>query len=185
MATNIPATGSRASAEANEEIARRYFDAMERGALDEALEFWAQTVINHASGRYGEPPPVGRERMAMVFRMLRTAFPDRRYTIDEIIAAGDQVVCRMTISGTFGATPQRPPGELPPDWVGVESTELVPKTAAGKPYSIKHIHIFRIANGQITEHWAARDDLGLLLQLGAITPPNKSGEARGEKPVQT
>ena len=170
MATNIPATGSPASAETNKEIVRRYFDAMERGALDEAVAFWAETVINHASGRYGEAQPAGRVRMATVFRMLRTAFPDRRYGIDDIIAAGDRVVCRMTISGTFGAVPERPPVEVPPNWVGVESTELVPKSAAGKPYSIKHIHIFRIANGQITEHWAARDDLGLLLELGAIVP---------------
>ena len=36
-------------------------------------------------------------------------------------------------------------------WVGVESTELVPKAAAAEGYSVKHIHISRIANRQIAK----------------------------------
>src|SRR5713226_7297112 len=130
------------------ELVKRYFDAMERGALDEAAGLWAPTVINHASGRYGQPTPRRREDMALGFRMLRTAFPDRRYQIDDMIAGRDQVVCRMTVSGTFGAVPERPPWPVPPGWVGVESTELIPAAAAGKAYSVKHIHVFRIAHGQ-------------------------------------
>ena len=107
--------------------------------------------------------------------MLRTAFPDRRWQIDDLIAEGDQVVCRMTVSGTFGRTPERPSIVVSPTWVGVEGTELVPPSAIGKPYSVKHVHVFRITNGHITEHSAARDDVGLLLQLGAITPPIAGG----------
>ena len=34
---------------------------------------------------------------------------------------------------------------------------------------MKHMHMLRITDGKIAEHWAARDDLGLLLQLGAIS----------------
>ena len=81
--------------------------------------------------------------------------PDRHYQIDDMIAEADQVVCRMTVSGKFGATPERPSFPVPPGWVGVEGT-------------VKHVHIFRITDGQITDHWAARDDLGMLFQLGAI-----------------
>jgi predicted ester cyclase len=103
--------------------------------------------------------------------MLRTAFPDRHWHIDAMLAEGDLVACRMTVSGTFGTTPERPPFPLPPDSVGVESTELVGPSATGRSYSVTHMHIFRIANGSIAEHWAARDDLGLLLQLGAIAVP--------------
>jgi predicted ester cyclase len=171
MTNNLAEPGSQAGAEANKELVKRYFDAMERGAVDESAEFWAPDSINHASGRHGQPPPRGRNGMAIVSRMLRTAFPDRRWEIDDMIAEGDKVVCRMTVSGTFGAVPERPPWKVPPGWVGVESTELVPTAAAGNAYSVHHIHIFRIANRQIAEHWAARDDLGLMLQLGAIVPP--------------
>src|SRR5260370_17227683 len=82
----------------------------------------------------------------------------------------------MTVSGTFGATPERPPWEVPSGWVGVESTELIPKSASGKAYSAKHIHIFRIANRLITTHWAGPDDLALLLQLGAIVPAHPGSQ---------
>jgi predicted ester cyclase len=104
--------------------------------------------------------------------MLREAFPDRNYQIDDVIAERDQVVCRMTVSGKFAGTPPPPMTPVPPTWVGVEGTGLVPASAIGKTYSVTQIHVFRIADGQITDHWAARDDLGLLLQLGAIVPPS-------------
>jgi ketosteroid isomerase-like protein len=167
---NTAGTGSAGVTEANKELVTRYFDAMERGAVGEATGFWASDATNHATGRAGQPQPRGREALAATFTMLRTAFPDRRYQVDELIAEGDHVVCRMTVSGVFGGTPVRPPTPMPPGWVGVEATELVPASGIGKPYSVKHIHIFRIAGGLITNHWAARDDVGLLLQLGAIAP---------------
>lgn len=170
MAGNTAETGSAAIAGANKEVVKRYFDAMERGALNEATAFWAGDATNHASGRAGQQQPRGRETIGMVFQMLRTAFPDRRYQIDDLIAEGDQVVCRMTVSGTFGGTPTRPQMSMPPEWVGVEGTELVPASGRGKPYSAKQIHIFRIADGLIADHWAARDDVGMLIQLGAIAP---------------
>lgn len=159
--------------DANKDLVVRYFDAMERGALDEALDFWATDAVNYASGRIS--PQAGREALASVFRMLRAAFPDRRFQIDDLIAEGDKVVCRMTVRGTFGSQPQAPPSGLPPGSLGVEGTLLLPSDAAGKPYSVKHVHVFRISDGHIAEHWAARDDLGLLLQLGAIKPPMPSG----------
>jgi len=170
MSPNMSETDPQQAPEANKRLVKRYFDAMERGQLDDAVEFWAPVSLNYASGRYGQPSPRRQESMAIGFRMLRTAFPDRRFEIDDMIAEDDKVVCRMTVSGTFGAIPERPPWEVPSGWVGVESTELIPKAAFGKAYSVKHIHIFRIANRLITEHRAARDDLGLLLQLGAIVP---------------
>ena len=36
----------------------------------------------------------------------------------------------------------------------------------GRPIAHKQVHIFTIADGQISRHRAVRDDLGLLLQLG-------------------
>ena len=157
--------------QANKDLVRRYHDALDRGASDEAAQMWAPDAVNHASGRYGSQQPRGRDAVARVMGALRAAFPDRRWEIDDLIAEDDFVVCRLTVSGTFGVRPPRPPAPLPNGWVGVESTALIPPSAAGKPYSVKHIHIFRIADGLIAEHWAARDDLALLLQLGAISAP--------------
>lgn len=160
----------RKAAETNLEVVRRWFEAMERHELDKAVACWSPDAVNHASGRYGSGLPVGGEALRRVFEALRVAFPDRHWAIDDVIADANRVVCRMTVSGTFGRPPPRPPEPVPPGWVGVESTALVPPSAAGKPYSVKHIHIFRISNGLIAEHWAARDDLALLLQFGVISP---------------
>jgi predicted ester cyclase len=160
------------SDETNEDRIRRYFNAMEQGKVEEAVAFWAADASNQASGR--SEPQRGGQSIAGVFRMLGEAFPDRHYQIDDLLAKADQVVCRMTVSGTFGGTPQRPPFPVPATFVGVEASELMPASAVGKTYSVKHIHIFRLKDGLITDHWAARDDLGLLLQLGGIEIPERS-----------
>jgi predicted ester cyclase len=162
---------ARSDLEANKDLIRRWFGAMERSALDEVLAYWAPEGVNHASGRPGLRLPTGREGIAGVLSVLVAAFPDRRWKIDEMIAERDIVVCRMTVSGTFGHKPDSTSLPLPPDSPGVEGTALIDEGATGRPYTIKHMHMFRVANGLIVEHWAARDDVGLLLQLGAIEAP--------------
>jgi predicted SnoaL-like aldol condensation-catalyzing enzyme len=32
----------------------------------------------------------------------------------------------------------------------------------GQAYTVKHVHIYRVAHGKIREHWAVRDDLSML-----------------------
>ena len=41
-------------------------------------------------------------------------------------------------------------------------------TRQGKRFSVEHIHIYRLSDGRIAEHWVARDDLGMMQQIGAI-----------------
>jgi predicted ester cyclase len=38
----------------------------------------------------------------------------------------------------------------------------------GRSYTVKHVHLYRVVDGLIREHWAVRDDLGMLRQLGAL-----------------
>ena len=78
----------------------------------------------------------------------RAAFPDLHVTIDDLIAEGDKVAVRLTARGT-------PTGPF----LGIEPT--------GKSYEIGEIHIFRIADGRIAEHWHQFDGLGATKQLGA------------------
>jgi steroid delta-isomerase-like uncharacterized protein len=89
-----------------------------------------------------------KEYMAMV----RGAFPDFHNAIDELIAEGDQVVARMTYSGSHR-------GEL----YGLAPT--------GKQVSYSGIAIFRIKGGKIAMGWVMGDALGLMKQLGAMHAP--------------
>jgi predicted ester cyclase len=67
---------------------------------------------------------------------------------------GDKVVCRLTVSGTHQRVPELP----------VEGGMLMTVPPTGKAYIVQQIHIFRIENGKTAEHWAVRNDLGMMQQ---------------------
>ena len=46
---------------------------------------------------------------------------------------------------------------------------MVPPT--GKRFSARQSHWFRVEEGKLVEHWATREDLPTMLQLGIIQPP--------------
>src|SRR5215208_1864817 len=86
------------SVEENKALFRRtYEELLNRGNLDVADELVAPMFINH------EAPP-GRDRgpesMRGLATMLRTAFPDLHFEIEDMVAEGDMVAGRLTMSGT-------------------------------------------------------------------------------------
>jgi predicted ester cyclase len=83
---------------------------------------------------------------------LKKAFPDLRYTIEDSIESGDKIVHRLTARGTMKA-----------DFMGMPAT--------GKSATWTEIHIGRVANGLLTEHWGLVDQLGMLVQLGVVQSP--------------
>lgn len=86
-----------------------------------------------------------------------TAFPDVQMTIEDMIAEGDKVAVRYTFRGTQQ-------GE----------TQGIPPT--GKYVNVPGIFICRCRDGKIVEEWDIWDDLGLLQQLGAISPLGEAWE---------
>jgi hypothetical protein len=60
------------------------------------------------------------------------------------------------VSGEHSAQPSVP--------VGSGIYNMTPPL--GQRYTIQHLHLFKIVDGQIVEHWANRDDLGAARQLG-------------------
>jgi len=93
--------------------------------------------------------PTGPEGVKETVRSLHGTFADLRFEVEDEIAEGDKVVQRVTMSG-------RQTGAL----MGREPT--------GKPFAVRHVYIWRIADDKIVEHWGSRDDLGLLAQLGLL-----------------
>src|SRR3954453_19113831 len=97
-----------------------------------------------------EGTPSGPEGQRQVMQRLWNAFPDARFEIEEIAAAGNTVICVGTMSGTHE-------GEL----------SAIPAT--GKKVSWRQCNLFTVdEQGRFVEHDAIRDDLGLLRQLGVM-----------------
>jgi predicted ester cyclase len=84
-----------------------------------------------------------------VLRWLRGAFADLSYEIRDAFGDGDRVAVRLTTTGTHTGEFQG----MPP---------------TGRQFQIEAIHIFRIQDGKVAEHWAKRDDVGLASQLGLL-----------------
>ena len=140
------------STEANKASVRRFYDEVfnkkNRAAID---EFIAPNHVDHAAplGLLG-----GIEGAKQTLTMYLTAFPDLHFTVEGIIAEGDQVVARLTARGTqHGA------------FMGIPPT--------GKQVTVTAIDVSRIVGGKSVEHWLEMDTLGLLQQLGVIPAPGQ------------
>ena len=123
------------------------------GRLDLAQELVAPHCIDHgAESRPDAQPgegsaPTGPEAIKGTVRWLRAAFPDLDYHVDDALGDGDRVALRCTVRGTHKG-----------DFLGQPPT--------GRRFEIQQIHIYRVQDGQIAEHWACRDDIAMLRQLG-------------------
>lgn len=133
---------------------RMYEEVFSQGNLVIADKIVAPDFINH-----DVPPEMnnrGPESVRQVATMLRSAFPDLHFTIDELIAEGDTVVGRVTMSGTHLG-----------NFVGIAST--------GRSVRQAQVHFVRYQDGKSIEHRAVRDDLSLMQQLGVIPSPEHRG----------
>jgi predicted ester cyclase len=131
-----------------------YEELLNGGDLSVAEELVAPEFINHEA-------PAGRDRgpesMRGVATMLRTAFPDLQFTIKELVAEGDTVAGRLTMS----ATHEGPLMGTPPTGRFVRQDQM---------------HFVRFRDGKAVEHWGVRDELGMMRQLGAIPESGQQGE---------
>lgn len=95
------------------------------------------------------PPgtPCGPEGANAVLRWLRGAFEDLSYEVKDAFGSGDRVAVRLVTRGTH-------------------TGEFMGKPATGRAFKFEAIHIYRIEDGRVAEHWAKRDDIGLARQLG-------------------
>src|SRR5579862_542406 len=95
----------------------------------------------------------GREGLKETIVMMRSAFPDIHWVVDETIASGDKVVTRFTWTGTHQG-----------DFIGIPAT--------GKGVTVRGVVIDRLANGRMADSRILMDTLGLLQQLGAAPAPD-------------
>jgi predicted ester cyclase len=135
------------SDEENKRIARRVLEELfEKGNFDALDELIHPQFVNHEA-----PPdnPQGPEGLKETISWLRGLWGPMRAEIEDEICEDDKVVARVTIHGHH---------------VG----EFLGKPPTGKEFATEHIHIWRLDDGRVIEHWSVRDDLGQALQLGLI-----------------
>jgi len=142
----------RAPKDVVEELFRRTA-ALDDGVIDELL---AEDMVNHAAG----PLRQGRDGWKEIVAVIRDAMgEDATIEHHHLIAEGECVAHHMTIHGHHRASTM-------PLFEGTEAT--------GEPVSWRYIHIWRVVDGLIVEHWACRDDLGVLRQVGSWPPPTRT-----------
>ena len=127
---------------------RTQVDYYGAGRYDLAGQMVTGDYLDHEAPP-GTPP--GPEGANAVLRWLRGAFADLSYEVLDAFGDRDRVAVRLITRGTHTG-----------QFLGAPPT--------GKRFEIEAIHIFRIADGKVAEHWAKRDDLGLARQLGLFGP---------------
>ncbi len=140
------------SAEENKAISRRWREELDKGNWAVQDEYLSPDFVLHMPGN----PPLDREGMKQVLKMIYGAFPDFQTTFEDQIAEGDKVVLRMTFRGTHQG-----------EFQGIPPTD--------KQITVSAIVIDRIVDGKLVEHWSQFDALGMLQQLGAIPAPGQAG----------
>lgn len=142
------------STEENKAFMRRFYEEVfnqkNLAAID---DFVAPDFVNRSAAQLGLVSG-DLEHVKQFVGVVMQAFPDLHYTVEDMVAEGDKVVTRLTLSGTQRGT-----------FMGIPAT--------GKHTTISDIEIFRITNGKAVENWVQADFLGLLQQLGVVPTPGK------------
>ncbi len=152
------------SAEQNKASFRRYIEEVwNKGNLGVVDEIASPGLVVHFLPP-GTPP--GPEPLRRGAASARVTFPDIHINIEDLVAEGDKVVARFTVTGT----------QLGP-YMNDLKTEMPP---TGKRISVQAIDIWRFdGDGKWAECWSIYDRLARLQQLGASPAASPT---RGEGP---
>jgi catechol 2,3-dioxygenase-like lactoylglutathione lyase family enzyme/predicted ester cyclase len=117
--------------------------AGDQSVLDDLV---AADLVNHAAG------PQGREGLKAILRTIDVDLGPVTVEQHHLIGEGDLVAQHLTLHGTHRASTMPLLADAP---------------VSGLPTTWTFIHLWRVADGMVVEHWACRDDLGLLEQLSS------------------
>ncbi len=109
-----------------------------------ALDLVAEGMVNHAAG------PQGRTGLDLILSTIDADLGPITLEQHHLVGEGDLVTQHLTLHGTHRASTMPLLADTP---------------VSGRPVAWAFIHIWRVADGMIVEHWACRDDMGLLEQL--------------------
>ncbi len=134
------------SAETNKTTMGRFVEFINTASETLAEELISPDAVFHIPGR--TEPMRGPAGYLAIIGMMRGGFPDIQWTLEEMIAEGDNVAARFTMRGTFFAVPP-----------------------TGKAIAVQAMNFYRLSGGQFVEERGQPDLLGLLQQIGAVPTP--------------
>jgi steroid delta-isomerase-like uncharacterized protein len=129
---------------ANTTVVRESVEAFNTGDVAKLLAVAAPDIVIH----YAEmPEPLrGRETWQQGYELVKRAFPDLKIHVDDLVAAGDKVALRLTLSGTHQG-----------EFQGIPAT--------GRTISYVSHEFYRLADGVVAEEWICSDMASLFSQL--------------------
>lgn len=126
------------------------FEALNTGDLDALDAFYAENCVYHGIPPYADT--AGLEAQQKNLQGFFAGYPDAKFTVEEVIIAGDSTVTRWYYEATHsGFTPAR---RIPP---------------TGKKVIVKACTVAHIENGKVVHEWTYADQSALLEQLGVLS----------------
>jgi predicted ester cyclase len=134
----------------NKALVRRFYAEIDAGNLEAMDELVAPDFVDHA------PPPIpglapGLSGLKQAFEIFWRSTPGTHEVLDQV-AEDDLVATRIRARGQFAEDL----GDIP---------------ATGGPLDVTATAVYRVKDGQLTEHWGETDSLTLMQQLGVIPAP--------------
>src|SRR5215471_10997711 len=123
--------------------------------------FDTQNFVHH----FRSPVADGFEGLKQIGRMMNGAFPDVVVKEEDLVAAGDRVVERSLATATHKGS-------------------MVGETPTNKRIAWSEIHIYRLKDGKICEHWAEIAMMELLQQVGLLPQAAPVNSQEDEKAIR-
>jgi steroid delta-isomerase-like uncharacterized protein len=133
----------------NQNIIIKLYETFDRGDFDSVREMLSENFVAHLVGMSAT---LNRDEFTEFGSKFRQAFPNGHHNFDRPISEGDRVVT----CGTFTATHLGNFQGLP---------------ATGRSVTIAVMHIDRLVDGKVVEHWGQGDQAGMMRQLGIVPVP--------------
>jgi predicted ester cyclase len=151
-----------ASDEAKEIIRRWNEEGWSGGKYELAHEIISPNMQVHGAG--GQAVGMGPDGLIDLIKTWRTAFPDGRMEIDDLIVEGDTVAIRNT-------------------WYGTQTEEFYGIPPSGKSVAVTSVGIDRVQDGLVNEGWGELDMIGMMQQMGALPIVGPGAVAAGGDPT--
>ena len=148
---------SSAQEQENKQVVRRFFELLDRHDT-ESMGRLLVSSTNYSFHIGGMSSPVDWNEHRRLLTSVNNSFPDLRHEIIDMVAEGDKVAVRLSVTGTHKG-----------DFQGIPPT--------GNKLFLEEMGFITIIDAKITEGWISTDTMRLMKQIGAV--PSISPDGRG------